>query len=360
MKEKRPVVVLTGTNTPMEQNLIDRLSEFSDVTSLVQNADQKENAEHHTAHPCDLFSLQETQKALEGADYAIYIHSPAVSTAQLTQAKDKDIDIILADNFARAARDHSIKHILYVSDAIPSNVSKRQRSRRLRSRLEVERTLQQYGVPASTFQMEASTEAKKPPFPRVKTLVKRLTTIVPRQLESRNDGMSENKAKVKNDVRSLQRMPLPQGTDAQWVAREYPRWLADIGSPLLRVEMDAHSNVQIKPFLRKWTLLQLTFSTEQGTADHALFHITGGLFVNARSNDRARLEFREIPQSREIIIAIHDYVPSLPWFLYKITQAKLHMLVMVLFKLHLQRLMGKVKGTTRGYDPLQTFCEGRG
>ena len=55
-------------------------------------------------------------------------------------------------------------------------------------------------------------------------------------------------------------------------------------------------------------------------------------------NDRARLEFRKIPGSSEVIIAIHDYLPSLPWFIYYITQANTHAFIMSCFRRHMAKL----------------------
>jgi hypothetical protein len=39
-----------------------------------------------------------------------------------------------------------------------------------------------------------------------------------------------------------------------------------------------------------------------------------------------------------VITAIHEYVPKLPWAIYKLTQAKLHLYVMKKFEKELQRL----------------------
>ena len=52
----------------------------------------------------DLYSMSSTEKALEGADIAIYlVHSMQPST-RLNQGKFEDTDLLLADNFSRAAQ----------------------------------------------------------------------------------------------------------------------------------------------------------------------------------------------------------------------------------------------------------------
>ena len=51
--------------------------------------------------PCNLYSLLQAEEGVAGADIAIYlVHS--MMPARLTQASFRDIDLILADNFARA------------------------------------------------------------------------------------------------------------------------------------------------------------------------------------------------------------------------------------------------------------------
>jgi hypothetical protein len=60
------------------------------------------------------------------------------------------------------------------------------------------------------------------------------------------------------------------------------------------------------------------------------------------SNDdgRGRLELRELRGSQTMLAAIHDYIPSLPWFLYRRTQTLAHLWVMWRFARHLSRLQG--------------------
>ncbi|MNW35612.1 hypothetical protein D3C74_126110 [compost metagenome] len=48
-------------------------------------------------------------------------------------------------------------------------------------------------------------------------------------------------------------------------------------------------------------------------------------FGTVREDHHGRLEFLQIPGTNVCVVAIHDYVPSLPWFIYKYTQAKVHL-----------------------------------
>ena len=87
---------------------------------------------------CDLFDLREVERALEGADVAVYLVHSMLPTARQTQASFADLDLLLADNFARAAERAGVARILYVGGLVPEGGPL---SPHLASRLEVERTL---------------------------------------------------------------------------------------------------------------------------------------------------------------------------------------------------------------------------
>src|SRR5699024_4741857 len=65
------------------------------------------------------------------------------------QASFEDMDVILADNFARAAKRQNVKEIIYLSGIIPDN--DQHLSRHLSSRLEVENILRYYGTPVTAI-----------------------------------------------------------------------------------------------------------------------------------------------------------------------------------------------------------------
>ncbi|MFP4599967.1 MAG: NAD-dependent epimerase/dehydratase family protein [Persicimonas sp.] len=97
----------------------------------------------------DLFSRKQTDEALEGANLAVYLVHSMHPSARLTQGEVGDLDLVCADNFARAARRHKLEHIVYVSGIVPRG--EEDISEYLASRLEVEQTLQSYGTPVTTL-----------------------------------------------------------------------------------------------------------------------------------------------------------------------------------------------------------------
>ena len=51
-----------------------------------------------------------------------------------------------------------------------------------------------------------------------------------------------------------------------------------------------------------------------------------------------QLEFRSVLGGRHVLAALHHYRPRLPWRLYRLTQARVHLWVMRAFGRHLGRL----------------------
>ncbi|MEP6865644.1 MAG: NAD-dependent epimerase/dehydratase family protein [Deltaproteobacteria bacterium] len=136
-------------------------------------------------------------------------------------------------------------------------------------------------------------------------------------------------------VRSVQRIALPPERDAEWAAHEYMRWLPRGAWPM-RVAVDSDHRLTrffLRPFRRP--LLELEFADDRSASDLQLFYVTGGSL--ARANTRGRLEFRVTPDGAHLLTAIHDFMPALPWWLYRISQALVHRYVMWRFGRHLRR-----------------------
>ncbi len=93
---------------------------------------------------CDLYSRREVERALAGADYAIYLVHTRMPSARLNQAQSDDMNLLLADNFARAARINGVRQILFLGGMISEESIS---SRLLRIGNEIEETLSSYGTP---------------------------------------------------------------------------------------------------------------------------------------------------------------------------------------------------------------------
>ena len=146
--------------------------------------------------------------------------------------------------------------------------------------------------------------------------------------------------RAERHVRSVQRLALPHGRDAEWAAQEYLDWLPRFSRTLVRVRVDDEGPQRIARFfapLARRPLLELTHVPDRSSPDRSLFHVTGGLLA-ARTKHPGRLEFRAVLDNRYLLAAIHDFTPRLPWMIYRFTQALAHLFVMHRFGRHLERV----------------------
>lgn len=466
-RSPRKRVVVAGASGFIGAQLIERLLPHYDVVGLTRY--QKESTRRLTWRQCDLFSLLQAEHALRGADYAFYLVHSMMPTSHLTQASFEDMDLILADNFARAAAREGIQHIVYLGGIIPES---KQLSRHLRSRQEVEETLASHGVPVTTLRASVIVGPRGSSFQLIEKLVRRLPIMLcptwtrsltqPIALEDAIDALSQvvgqgryyhraydiggadivsylellrmtaqvmgkrrlilpvpflsarlscfwlslitgapyeltsplveslkdamvarnlelqqalgqtpkrllpaieaaitqhetlslrAKARVKReqyrqsvdnpevkDVRSVQRLNLPPGKDAVWIAEKYTIWLPRYLKPFIRVRVDQTRKISFFVMGIGFPLLEMSYSEHRSTVDRTLFYITGGLLAQQNTGLRGRLEFREVLGGRYVLAAIHDFTPSLPWFIYNQTQARVHLWVMHAFQRYLKKM----------------------
>lgn len=400
---------------------------------------------------CDLFSLKSLEEALPAqVDLAIYLVHSMGPTAHLDQGSFADYDLILADNFARAIRGTGVQHVLYLGGLIPEA---EKISRHLSSRLEVEETFKQYGLPLTVFRaglilgeagssfqillklvnrlpfmicphwtqtltspvdletvlFSMSDAALKPehvgkifdlagsqpltyvqmmretarklgkkrrflPVPfftptlsrlwvsvitnSPKNLVYPLVESLEHPMVAREEALFDatrargtyfdllDKVTLRTQagsklfrfkagsrtVRSIQRLPLPPGRDAAWVMKQYLEWLPRRLGPFIKADVDG-ARVRFSVIAKKPVLLEMKVSAERSTDDRVLLYITGGLLASKK--DRGRLEFRVTRDGKSVLAAIHDFRPALPWYIYVLTQARLHLAVMHAFGRHL-------------------------
>lgn len=400
---------------------------------------------------CDLFSLKDIHEAMLGCETAYYLVHSMLPSASLSQGTFYDFDLIMADNFIRAADKHKLKHIIYLGGMIPDADDL---SWHLRSRLEVEETFRHSDIKTSVMRAGLIIGPNGSSFTILERLVKRLPlmiapswtktksqpvalkdvvtvltrvlndesiqgkiydiggpeivtyqglikkvgmkvrlkptiltlniiplgisrfwvtliTQVPKKLvyplvlslkhemlaapqhqyphpedlqttldESLDlsvldDGEPSFKGYVpeQKDVRSIQRLVLPEGRDAEWVALEYFNWLPTFFSTLVKVQLEGE-RCTFYLFDPKIKILILERSVERSSPDRQLLYIIGGLL--SAKQERGRLEFREVLDRRYVMAAIHEFRPSLPWFVYKWTQAIVHAFVMLAFGEHLK------------------------
>lgn len=445
-------VLVAGASGFIGRALIERLLQHEDIE--IVGLSRRAQESHHPRlrwRKCDLFSLKDISLAMEGCEEAYYLVHSMLPSASLSQGTFYDFDLIMADNFVRAGREHSIRHIIYLGGMIPNT---EELSWHLKSRMEVEQVFKSSGIPTTVLRAgliigpqgssftiierlieklpvmicPAWTKTKSQPLalndcvnvlensllkkelrgrtydiagpevvtyqeliqktaskirkkPRILTLniiplmlsrwwitfITRVpkNLVYPLVLSLRHEMLPSKShawpfegdiktgidealdiavgtpvslprkkfSPAQKDVRSIQRMVLPEGRDARWVALTYFEWLPTFFSTLVTVSvMDDvctfnlfHPNIKI---------LILKRSEERSTPDRQLLYVIGGLL--ARDTERGRLEFREVLERRYVMAALHEFRPALPWYIYRFTQAVVHIIVMKAFAEHLK------------------------
>ena len=171
---RKQKLVIAGASGFVGQALAPALAERFHVIGLSRTARQPGGGfEEYRA--CDLFSLSQAEEALEGAEYAVYLVHNMMPSARLTQGDFEDLDIVCADNFARAAAAAGVKHIVYLSGLCPAGT---ELSKHLRSRCEVERTLASYVVPVTTLRAGLILGGRGSSFQVMARLVRRLPLMI--------------------------------------------------------------------------------------------------------------------------------------------------------------------------------------
>ncbi len=150
MANSKPTVVVAGASGFVGRALGARLAADFHLVGLTRSPEGKPSGTYEW-RACDLFSRYETREALMNADYAIYLVHSMQPSSRLTQGNFRDMDLICADNFARAASAHGVKQIIYLGGMIPADVEPEELSRHLSSRLEVEIALEARGTPVTAL-----------------------------------------------------------------------------------------------------------------------------------------------------------------------------------------------------------------
>jgi hypothetical protein len=83
----------------------------------------------------------------------------------------------------------------------------------------------------------------------------------------------------------------------------------------------------------------MSFQQELSSPDRRMYFITEGLLAKGHDDLTPRLEFRDVLNGRYTIVALHDFMPVLPWGLYFVTQALVHLVVMRNFQKYIAKML---------------------
>jgi uncharacterized protein YbjT (DUF2867 family) len=467
---RRPRVAVAGATGFIGTTICRALANEFAVRALTRSSARAQTPDPDarvTWRYCDLFSARDLVDGLADCDYAVYLVHSLAPSSRLTQAKPRDMDLILADNFARAAAGNNLKQIIVVGGLIPDSF---RISPLLWSRREVELVLASRGTPVTALRaglvVGPGGSATRllvdlvrrlpflllPPAARSMTrpialldlaravrhclgqpeyysgtfdiggpeclsyeemlrqtaevlgLRRRILTLPwmplwlasatarvfsgapsavvgpaleslpqdtvirdnpvqraidpaaisfqdalsaaldrphrrllpsPRQPILLQDREAMRRARL---VRSIQRIILPPGEDAVWVAGNYFRWLGACCWPLVGTRLDETGRCDVYFRFPRLHLLTLQRLADESSPQRQVYGIAGGLLSRSDGRSRARFEFQTLLGERYTMAAIHDYAPALPWYLYLWTQAVAHLMVMRRYQRRLARL----------------------
>ena len=148
-------------------------------------------------------------------------------------------------------------------------------------------------------------------------------------------SLGNNKTKHANNVRSIQRLSEQNSYSANDIADKYMNWLPKFMKSFIKVQDDDQNFITFNLNGFKYPLLILQYVPNEKENDRVKFHIIGGILT--KTKDTGWLEFRNILGGRYLLASINEFYPSLPWFVYKISQAKIHKLTMKRFGAYLNQ-----------------------
>jgi uncharacterized protein YbjT (DUF2867 family) len=470
IESARPRVAVAGASGFIGTALLPRLAGQYQVVALTRSPARARLPDPEGRvqwRHCDLFCASDINAVLAGIDYAVYLVHSLAPSSRLTQANARDMDLVLADNFARSAAANGVQQIVFVSGVMPQSF---RFSPLLWSRREVEMVLGARGVPITAlraslvvgpggtgpgllvdlvrglpmFALPPSSRSLTRPialadlvrailhclgrpqtfnghfdiggaeqlsydamlrqtadvlglrrvFVHVPFLPSRLASVTGRLVSRAPSSMvgaiveslpqdtimqdnpvqqaiapgamrfrdaltaaidpatrrllpnprqpvrelDRDLIRGQSLVRSIQRVLLPPGQDAAWVAGNYFRWLGSCLWPLVKTRISASGSVDVCLSLPPVTLLSLTYIGGESTPERQVYRIAGGVLARGNGAGRARFEFQTLLDGRYTMTAIHDYAPALPWYLYIPTQAFAHLRVMRWYQSRLARL----------------------
>ena len=137
-----------------------------------------------------------------------------------------------------------------------------------------------------------------------------------------------------NTVRSIQRLPSVPSMNCDEIAREFENWMPNTFWGLIKVHADeGFVKVSLRGVSRPLLILKPILSKPDQR--RTKYHIVGGLL--SKRSDCGWLEFRQIADKKFTLVSINEFVPTLPWYVYRFTQAVLHKWTMTSFAQHLER-----------------------
>ena len=120
--DHRPSLAIVGAGGSVGEQLCRALAPTYQVTAITHlglRAEAGDTCLDIEWVYCDLFSLVQVQRALQGARFAIFLAHSGLPNSRLHQAECADMDLLMADNFARGAQSAGLEHVFCLRSLLP-------------------------------------------------------------------------------------------------------------------------------------------------------------------------------------------------------------------------------------------------
>lgn len=292
MSERRRVVIAGGTGG-LGRALATRLADSADVT-VVGTRDRSGAG----VWQADLLSIAEAEVALAGAHTVVHLARVSRPRARLLQGAPADVDLLLADSVARAARLTKVKRLIgYFCDENDPR----------------EATLRASGVPVSVL-----SGGGDDPIAQLQQLV--LAPDVEARRLSRWSGADATTTAWSgpSTVLSVQRLTPKPGWTAAQTARAYFEWLATDVPGVSTVL--GHEAYEVRA--GGVSVLRLRRVPGRSADDVEVLEVRDGSLVAEGSV--GEFEFRLVHEPKALMTTLRGFVPALPWLVYRASQAPMH------------------------------------
>jgi nucleoside-diphosphate-sugar epimerase len=148
---QRTKVLVAGAGGSIGAAVCRDLARGHDVVALVGTSERASTAAPQPGvswRACELFSRAAVDEAIAGCDYVVYLVHTRVPTARLDQAACDDMDLLIADNVARAASHHGVRQIVFFGGLVPRQGLS---TAAVARRREVVEALSFYGTPVTAL-----------------------------------------------------------------------------------------------------------------------------------------------------------------------------------------------------------------
>lgn len=278
----KPNILLAGVTGYIGKHLIQFIN--SEANLFTMSKYPKENDfKDITWLKKDIFNYNDVLESMETMDIAIFYLDPTKHSAKLTQATARDMNLIAADNFGRAAAKQGVSKMIYISGG--------------RFDDETVQRLSAYGV---------SVEKTETKVPRPHVAV-------------------ELQVSKYDDVRSALSMQLPMNWSLNQMVDYYMSWLNETNGTLLHTYRDDNNYmIYIKDKSKPLLVLHKAYTEE----NMITLHLVGGTLVKPNLKKQGKLEFRKLQGTQTVIVHLYDYIPKLIWPIYYLIQSPFQGLMM--------------------------------